>query len=141
MHKKLLGLMIIPLFAFWILAAAEKQDTSDNKLVGKWEGTWTGGSTGKFVMTFSKNADGKLSATLIATPDQGEPNTMETKSVEQTAEKLKIKFEGEGAEIQVFLEATFEGHTLKGSYSVRNKAQGDEVESGTWSAAKKSSRD
>jgi hypothetical protein len=133
--------MIIQLFAFWMLPAAGQKDPSDNKLVGKWVGTWTGDSTGKFEMTFSKNADGTLSASLLATPDQGEPNTMESKLVEPTAEKIKLKFEGADKEIEVLLEGTFEGQSLKGSYSVRNKAQGDEVESGTWSAAKKSSRD
>jgi len=141
MHKKLLGFMIVPLFAFWMFAFAEQKDSSENKLVGKWVGTWTGESTGKFEMTFAKNADEKLSGTFTAIPDLGDPNTMIAKSVECTADLLKLKFEGPEAEIEVLLEGEFEGQSLKGRYSVLNKAQGDEVESGTWSAARKPSRD
>src|SRR5262245_51872253 len=109
MHKKLLGLMIIPISALCILAATGQKDPSENKLVGKWVGTWTGESNGKFEMTFTKNADEKLSGTLIATPDQGEANTMTAKSVEYTAEMIKVKFEGPEAEIEVLLEGEFEG--------------------------------
>jgi hypothetical protein len=141
MHKKLFGLMIIPFFTFCLLAAAGQKDASDNKLIGKWAGIWGGGSSGKFEMTVSKNSEGKLAATLIATPDQGQPNTMVAKSVEQTAENIKIIFEGGGGEVDVLLVGTLDGQDLKGSYSVRNKPQGEEVESGTWSAAKKPARD
>jgi hypothetical protein len=141
MYKKLLGLMIILFFTFCLLAAAGQKDASDNKLIGKWVGTWSGGSSGKFEMTVSKNSDGKLAATLIATPDQGEPNTMVAKSVDQTAENLKIIFEGGAGEVDVLMEGGWDGQDLKGSYSVRNKPQGEEVESGIWSAAKKPSRE
>ncbi|MCI0665744.1 MAG: hypothetical protein L0220_32205, partial [Acidobacteria bacterium] len=104
-------------------------------------GAWTGESSGKFEMTFSKNADNKLSGILTAIPDHGDPNTMVAKSVEFSAEKIKVKFEGPEAEIEVLLEGEFEGQSLKGSYSVLNKAQGDVVESGAWSATRKPSRD
>jgi hypothetical protein len=140
MHKKLLGSMVITFLAFSILAAAGQKDSAKNKLVGKWAGTWTGESSGKFEMTISKDAAGKLSATITATPDQGEPNTMVSTSMEQTAEKIKIKCDGQGSEVEVVLEGAFEGQSLKGSYSVRNKGQGDQVESGSWSASKKAPR-
>jgi hypothetical protein len=113
------------------------QNSAGSKLAGGWAGTWSGGSAGKFEMTITSAADGKLSATLIATPETGDGSTFQSKSVDTVDNKVKIKLEDSEGNAEVLLEGTLEGSSLKGTYSVRDKAQGAEVETGNWTATKK----
>jgi hypothetical protein len=129
----LLLLLILSINCF----AFSGQTGQSDKLVGKWVGSWTGGSSGKFEMSITKDNGGKLSATINTTPDQGEPSTLQSKSMEQTGDKVNITFESPDGEAQIILEAAIEDASLKGTYSVRNKAAGEEVEKGSWTASKK----
>ena len=116
--------------------AAARADNSD-AFVGTWEGTWTGGSSGKFGMTISKGAGGKLSGSISPQPDQGEGYTATFKSVEVVAGKLTVKFEDPGGEADIILTGSAEGKSAKGTYSVRQKGDGSEVDSGSWTLTKK----
>lgn len=116
--------------------AAASPDDSD-VLVGAWQGTWTGGSTGKVEMTFAKGADGKLTGSISPKPDQGDGYTVQFKSVEVTSGKLSAKFEDPNGEVEITLTGSAEGKTVKGTYSVKQKADGTEVETGSWTATKK----
>lgn len=127
----LIGLM------FGIGSFAYAQSKSENDPTGTWSGTWTGGSNGKFEMTVTKDANGKLSATLTAKPDQGDGFSGPFKSVEANGNKLTMKFEDPGGESEATLEAVVEGSSLKGSYSIRAKANGEEAEKGTFAASRK----
>ena len=109
----------------------------DSAIVGTWAGTWTGGSTGKFEMTIKKDADGKLSGTLTAQPDQGDGYTTSFKSVAVSGAKLTAKFDSPEGDAEGSLEGTLDGKTLKGSYIIKEKAQGSEVETGNWTTTKK----
>jgi hypothetical protein len=113
------------------------QSKSGNNPVGTWSGEWSGGSSGKFEMTIAKDANGKLSATLTTKPDQGEGFTGSFKSVEASGAKLTMKIEFPDGETEATLQAVIEGSTLKGDYSIRAKANGEEVEKGTFTASRK----
>jgi len=122
-----------------LIIAGQSKDNpaSGDKFVGTWTGTWTGGSSGKFDLTVTKDTTGKLSATVTSTNEQGDGGTFRSKSVEVTGDKVKIKLEDTNGEVEVSLDATLEGKTLKGSYTVRSKADGAEAETGTITASKK----
>ena len=115
--------------------AAARADA--DAFIGTWEGTWTGSSTGKLEMTISKAADGKLSGSVSPRPDQGDGYTVPFKSVEVAAGKLTAKCDDPNGEVEITLTATVEGKSARGTYSVRAKADGSEVESGSWTATKK----
>ncbi len=113
------------------------QSGANDKLVGKWAGSWTGGSSGKFEMSITKDDAGKLTAAMNITPEQGEPSTLQSKSLTHNGDKLTMTCESPDGEAQVILEGAIEGTSLKGTYSVRNKASGEELEKGSWTASKK----
>jgi hypothetical protein len=141
MHKQLQISLFVILFiaAVALLATQEataRPDDSD-AFVGTWEGTWTGGSSGKFGMTISKGAGGKLSGSISPTPDQGEGYTVAFKTVEVTSGKLTVKFEDPSGEADIILTGSAEGKSAKGTYSVRQKGDGSEVDSGSWTLTKK----
>ncbi len=116
---------------------AYAQSKSDGAAAGTWSGTWTGSSTGKFEITIKKEAGGKLSASLTATPDQGDGYTVNFKLVEPQGNKLTMKFDDPSGEIEGTLQAVVEGSSFKGDYTIRAKANGEEVEKGTFTASRK----
>jgi|SRR5215510_13346985 hypothetical protein len=135
MRKTMFVSLIVLTFCLGLLAHA--QPKSGANAAGTWAGTWTGGSTGKFEMTIKKDAKGKLSASLSATPDQGGGYTVEVKSVVAIGSKLTCKFEDPPGDVEVTLQAMIVGSSLKGDYSVRAKASGEEVEKGAVTASRK----
>jgi hypothetical protein len=88
-------------------------------------------------MTITEGADGKLSATMTATTDQGETSNWQSKLVEATGDKLTIKFDNSDGESEGTVHAAIEGSSMKGDYSVRAKATGEETENGTFTATRK----
>src|SRR5215510_5952176 len=77
MRKTIFVSLITLILGVGFLAYA--QSKPENNAAGNWSGAWTGGSTGKFEMTITKGADGKLSGTLTTHPDQGEGSTVNLK--------------------------------------------------------------
>ena len=135
MRKMTFALLIVSIFGVGYMAYA--QSKSDNNAAGTWSGSWTGGSTGKFEMIIKKDAEGKLTATISGTPDQGESYTVQSKSIEANGSKLTLKFDGPDGEAEATLHAVIEGSSIKGDYSIRAKASGEEVEKGTFTASRK----
>ena len=135
MRKMTFALLIVSIFGVGYMAYA--QSKSDNNAAGTWSGSWTGGSTGKFEMIIKKDAEGKLTATLSGTPDQGESYTIHSTSIESNGSKLTMKFEGPDGEAEAKVQAVIEGASMKGDYSIRAKASGEEVEKGTFTASRK----
>jgi len=133
MRKTIFVSLIVLVFG----CLAYAQSKSDGGAAGTWSGTWTGGSTGKFEMTITKDANGKLAATLTTKPDDGEGWTGSFKSVEANGAKLMMKIDFPDGEAEASLQAVIEGATLKGDYAIRVKANGEEVDKGTFTASRK----
>ncbi len=133
MRKTIFVSLVVLIFGLGCFVYAQSKPDG---AAGTWAGTWSGSSTGKFEMTIKREA-GKLSGTLTATPDQGEGYTAEFKSVEASGNKLTIKFDDPAGEVEVTLLAVIEGSSIKGDYTVRAKANGEEVEKGTFTASRK----
>jgi len=114
-----------------------KKTGSDSDAVGAWSGSWEGGSNGKFEMTIAKGPDGKLTGSLTANPAEGGGYTVKFKSVEIAGGKMTCKLDDPEGEVEIAIEGAVDPAAMKGSYSVRTKAQGEQVDTGTWQAKKK----
>ncbi|HKQ76625.1 MAG TPA: hypothetical protein VJ810_23220 [Blastocatellia bacterium] len=128
------SLIVLIIFVGYI---AYGQSRSGANAAGTWSGSWTGSSAGKFEMTIKKDAAGKLSGTLTASPDQGQGYTTQFKLIDAKASKLTIKFDSPDGGVEVTLQSLIQGKSIKGDYSIRAKASGEEVEKGTFTAARK----
>lgn len=111
--------------------------SSGEQFVGTWTGTWdAGGSGGGFELTVEKGKDGVVSGRVSVT---GEPTYKATlKALSFDGKKMSAKYDfppDEGGE--VLLEASFDGNAAKGTWSLREKANGNEVAAGGWSVARK----
>lgn len=136
MRKSLFVMLSLLCFCLASLAHAQ-QATSEKNLVGAWAGSWGGGSSGSFEMTITKDTDGKLGGSITPKPEGGESYTASFKSVALAEGKVTMKLADPSDEAEITLEATLDGSALKGTYSVRVKADGSEVDRGTITASKK----
>lgn len=105
--------------------------------VGTWTGTWdAAGSGGGFELTLEKGKDGSVSGRVSVT---GEPTYKATfKALSFEGKKMSAKYDfppDEGGE--VLLDASFDGNTAKGTWSLREKANGNEVATGGWAVTRK----
>ena len=132
----LLVVLLAACFSYARQAEGRKAST-DSAAVGSWSGSWEGGSTGKFEMTISKGAGGKLGGSITASPADGTGYTVQFKSVDVSGGKLTVKLEDPDGEVEITIEGALDPAAMKGSYSVRSKAQGDRVDGGAWQAKKK----
>jgi len=136
MYKSLF--VMLSLLCFCLMGVAQTQQTpSEKNLVGAWTGSWSGGSSGSFEMTITKDADGKLGGSITPKPEGGESYTASFKSVALVDAKITMKLADPNDEAEITLEATLDGSALKGTYLVRVKADGNEVDRGTITANKK----
>src|SRR5262245_4511902 len=136
MRKSLFVVLSLFCFCLAVLAQTEK-GAGEKNLVGAWSGAWTGGSNGSFEITITKDADGKLGGSVTPKPEGGESYIVSFKSVALADGKVTMKLEDPNGEAEITLEATQDGSVLKGTYSVRIKADGNEVDRGTITANKK----
>lgn len=136
MRKSLFVVLSLLCFCLAVLAQAQ-QTAGEKNLVGVWAGSWSGGSSGSFEMTITKDADGKLGGSITPKPEGGESYTASFKSVALAEGKVTMKMADPSDEVEITLEATLDGSALKGTYLVRVKADGNEVDRGTITASKK----
>lgn len=133
--------LFVMLLCFCLMGLAQAQQAaSETDLVGTWAGSWSGDSNGTFELTITKGADGKLGGTLTPKPEGEEAHTNTLSSVTLADGKVTIKISSPTDEVEITLEATFDSSALKGTYSVRSKADKTEVDHGTIKASKKPSK-
>jgi len=120
-----------------MLVAAAGLGQDDSAYLGTWSGTWTGGSAGRFEMTISRDASGKLSGSITPSPENGATYTASFQSLAVENGKLTAAFRPPDGEVGVTLAGTVEGAECKGTYDVLDRNQGSVVESGSWTAKKK----
>lgn len=111
--------------------------SAGDQYVGTWSGRWeSSGSGGGFDLTIEKEPDNVLAGRVSVT---GEPTYKATlKKLSFDGNKMAGAYDFTPDEqAEVILAATFEKDTAKGTWSLRSKADGTEVASGTWNVAKK----
>jgi hypothetical protein len=104
--------------------------------LGVWSGTWEGAGSGGFELTIEKGKDGSLAGRVSVTGEPTYKATLKTLSFDGPKMTGSYDFPPDTA-ADVMLAATFESSSAKGTWSVREKANGNEVASGTWAVAKK----
>jgi hypothetical protein len=134
----LVGVLTVVMFVAGA-AAQRGGDTpsSGDQFIGTWSGRWEGnGSGGGFDLTIEKGTDNALAGRVSVT---GEPTYKATlKKLSFDGNKMTGAYDFTPDEAgEVILSATFEGNTVKGTWSLRSKADGTEVATGTWNVTKK----
>jgi hypothetical protein len=110
--------------------------SSNEDYVGVWSGTWEGAGSGGFELTIEKGKDGNLAGRVSVTGEPTYKATLKTLSFDGPKMKGSYDFPPDTA-AEVLLAATFESSSGKGTWSVRAKADGNEVASGTWAVTRK----
>jgi hypothetical protein len=112
--------------------------TTGEEYVGVWSGTWeaAGGTGGGFELTLEKVKDAAVTGKVSVT---GEPTyKADFKSLTLDGKTLNAKYDFPPVtQAEVGLAASFEGHTAKGTWSLRAKANDAEVAAGTWTVTRK----
>jgi hypothetical protein len=127
-------------FIFGALCSAAQRgregSSGEQQFLGTWTGTWDGAGSGGFELTLEQGKDG---ATIGKVSVTGEPTYKATfKALSFDGKKMSAKYDfppDEGGE--VVLAASFDGSTATGTWSLREKASGNEVAAGTWTVKKK----
>ena len=106
------------------------------EFLGTWTGTWEGGGGGGFELTLEKGKDGAVTGRVSVT---GEPTYKATfTALSFDGKKMTAKYDfPPDAGGEVVLGAAFDGNTAKGTWSLREKANGNEVATGGWTVTRK----
>lgn len=131
-----LALIVVTVMCSAAAFAAQRSSTGEPYL-GTWTGTWDGGGgSGGFELTLEKGKDDAVVGRVSVT---GEPTYKAIfKTLSFDGNKMTAAYDfppDEGGE--VLLAASFERSSASGTWSVREKANGNEVAAGTWTVSRK----
>ena len=107
------------------------------QFVGVWAGSWDGaGNGGDFTLTIERDKEKGLTAKVSVT---GEPTYQAAlASIAFDGAKMTGKYDfPEDTAAEVILNATFQDKAASGTWSLREKASGNEVVSGNWKVTRK----
>ena len=124
--------------SIWVVAMLLAMVQSNgSQFAGTWSGRWEadGSPGGGFTLTI-ESKDNTLSGAVSVTGEPTYQATLKKLSFDGTKMSAAYDFTPND-QAEVVLAATFEGATAKGTWSLRAKADGTEVASGTWNVTKK----
>ncbi len=131
-----LSLLILAIVVLSIGALAAGQ-SSGEKYVGTWAGTWDGAGSGDFELTIDKAKDGPLSGRVVVTTEGGNYNA-NLKTITFDGPKMTAKYDFPlDANAEIVVNATFEDKSAKGTWAMRPKGQEGDLAAGTFSVSKK----
>jgi hypothetical protein len=135
-------ILVSALLMVILVVCAAAQSVSDAKssgeqYVGTWSGRWEGsGSGGGFELTIEKGQDNALGGRVSVTGEPTYKATFRKLSFDGNTMTAAYDFTPD-EQGEVIVTATFEGSTAKGTWSLRAKADGTEVATGTLNVTKK----
>jgi hypothetical protein len=107
------------------------------QFVGTWSGTWKADdSSGGIELMLEKAKDGSVGGQVSTTGEPAYKAKIESVSFEGSKLTVKYTFPPDES-IGVVLVGTLEGTTITGTWAGREKASGNELATGTWTATKK----
>ena len=116
---------------------APEGSSAGEPFLGIWSGTWEGaGGTGGFEVTFEKDKDGGVTGRVSVTGEPTYKAAFTALSFDGKKMTAKYDFTPEPAG-EVILAAEFDGNAAKGTWSLREKATGNEFAAGTWTVTRK----
>jgi hypothetical protein len=128
-------LMLLGLWAAGPVNVAVAAD--GDQYLGAWKGTWEGGGSGGFDLTFARGADGKITGSVAVTTDMGNYNA--------TLSALSFKdgkFSGAydyppDVQGEITMAGNFDAKTGTGTWSLGPKGKpAESMAAGTWKVAK-----
>jgi hypothetical protein len=137
--RKLLFVLLGIAMAAAAGAAAQRdgQPAAAEQFLGTWSGNWDGGgSGGGFELTLEREKDGPVTGKVSVTGEPTYKATLKTLAFDGKKMNAKYDFTPDDA-AEVILAATFDGNTATGTWSLREKASGNEVAGGGWKVTKK----
>ena len=138
MRKQILATIAMLAVTFGFGQAVAADSASGSEYVGTWVGTWEGaGGAGRFELTLTKGADGKVTGGVSVGQDTGDYVAKFT-SVAFNGNALTARYSytpDEQADIAVT--AAFEGNVAKGAWTMVPKGQDTAMANGTWTVTKK----
>jgi len=107
--------------------------SDDQKYAGTWTGTFSpeNGDPGKIKYTFIKDEKGKWNGKVEYTNDSGD-RSADFKLLEIAGGKMKATIELPNGQVEAFLEGTFAGDNLEGTFSLIPKNSTEVAGKGTW---------
>jgi hypothetical protein len=128
------------LFVFGATCSAAQRgpegSSSGEQFLGTWTGTWDGAGSGGFELTLEKGTDGAVTGRVSVT---GEPTYKAAfTALSFDGRKMTAKYDfSPDAGGEVALDGSFEGNTATGTWSLREKANSNEVARGGWTVTRK----
>jgi hypothetical protein len=139
MRKPFLVLLATVVIATAVSAAQRDgaQSAPAEQLLGTWTGTWEGGgSGGGFELTLERAKDGPIAGRVSVTGEPTYKANLKTLSFDGQKMSAKYDFTPDDA-AEVVLAASFDGKSAAGTWSLREKATGNEVASGNWKVTRR----
>ncbi|HET7220099.1 MAG TPA: hypothetical protein VFJ02_18715 [Vicinamibacterales bacterium] len=130
-------LVLVLLGAGSVVAQEKPEGGAPADLYGTWSGSWEGGgSSGGFELTLEKPKEKAAGGRVAVT---GEPTyNAEFKTLSFDGRKMTAIYDfPPDDQLEVVLNATFDGSSAKGTWTVRQKPGASEVATGTWAVARK----
>ena len=133
-------LVCLSMFVLAMAAAAAQRDAPPeappDRLLGTWLGSWDGaGGAGGFELTLERSKDGPLSGRVSVTGEPEYKATLTEVAFDGGRMTAKYDFPPDESGV-VILTASFEDAKATGTWSLREKATGNEVANGGWKVAK-----
>jgi hypothetical protein len=130
------------LFFFGVVCSGAQRGpagpSSGEEFVGVWSGTWEGaGGSGGFELTLETSKESGVAGRVSVTGEPTYKASFKALSFDGKKMNAKYDFPPNEADAEVALAATFDGNNAKGTWSLRTKADGNEVAAGTWSVTRK----
>jgi len=129
-------LMFVAALVVCVLPAVRAAQQNPEQYAGVWSGSWEGaGSGGGFELTLDKPKDGTMAGRVSVTGDptyKAELNSLTFDGAKMTA---KYDFVLDDS-AEVVLTGTFDGKSVSGAWSVRQKGTTEDAISGTWKASR-----
>lgn len=138
MHKRWVVWLWIVILGATCAAAQRGAEGSKpgEQFLGTWAGTWDGSGSGGFELTLEKDKNGAVGGSVSVTGDPTYKATLKTLAFDGKKMIATYDFPPDPTG-EVRLAATFDGVTATGTWSLREKANGNEVASGGWKVTKK----
>ena len=136
--SRLLSILVLALTVGLTSIHAQGSSSAEARLVGAWAGTYAGDGSGKYTMTFSRDAAKKISGTVEASPDAGSGYTATFKSIVVDGATVKMAYdEPDNSAMEIQLEANVDGDSMTGSWKSVDTGAKSVVASGTFTGSKR----
>ena len=107
------------------------------KYLGTWTGTWDGAGSGDFELTLDKAKEGPLAGRVVVSTDGGNYNA-NFKTISFDGARMTARYDFPlDPSAEVFVNATFDEKSAKGTWAMRPKGQDGDIAAGTFAVTKK----